>query len=92
MCGAIWRTAYPGTSLYNSRIPCLRKHLKMPQRLDQFTHRSNPNNTVDSICTYCYMTAATARNYIELKVKERSHQCNKAAGNVLPSLGLVSEG
>jgi hypothetical protein len=60
----------------------------MPEPLDQFTHRSNPNSTVDSICTYCYLTAATARNYAELKAKEKSHKCKKAAGNVLPFLAL----
>ncbi len=55
---------------------------------DQFTHRSNPNNTVDSICTYCYMAVASATDYSELKANEASHKCRKAVGNVLPFLEL----
>jgi hypothetical protein len=62
----------------------------MPERFDQFNYRWNSNDTVDSICTYCFMTAGTARNEAELRTKEISHKCTKAATNVLPSLNAVS--
>jgi hypothetical protein len=41
----------------------------------QFFYRINPDKTVDSICAFCYLTAATAATQEELHVREREHQC-----------------
>ena len=62
----------------------------MSEQFGQFNYRWNSNHTVDSICTYCFMTAGTARNKAELRAKEMSHKCPKEATNVLPSLNGVS--
>ena len=41
----------------------------------QFFHRRNADLTVDSICGYCLVTAATAANEPELDAKELTHRC-----------------
>jgi hypothetical protein len=41
----------------------------------QFFYRINPDKTVDSICAFCYMTAATANSQGELHELERAHRC-----------------
>jgi hypothetical protein len=41
----------------------------------QFFYRVNPDKTIDSICAFCYMTAATADTHAELHVRERAHRC-----------------
>jgi hypothetical protein len=41
----------------------------------QFFYRINPDKTVDSICAFCYMTAATVNTHAELHVRERDHRC-----------------
>jgi hypothetical protein len=41
----------------------------------QFFHRRNSDLTVDSICGYCLVTAATAANETELHAKEFTHRC-----------------
>ncbi len=38
-----------------------------------FSYRSNPDGTVDSICMSCYLTAATARSSDELRHGECLH-------------------
>lgn len=43
----------------------------------QFFYRINADNTIDAICAFCYMTAATATTRAELEVKERAHRCPK---------------
>jgi hypothetical protein len=42
----------------------------------EFLLRRNADDTFDSICTVCYLTAATAKNESELHEKERLHQCD----------------
>ena len=41
----------------------------------QFFYRINADKTIDAICAFCYMTAATAATRAELEVKERAHRC-----------------
>lgn len=41
----------------------------------QFFYRINADKTIDAICGFCYMTAATAATRAELEVKERAHRC-----------------
>ena len=41
----------------------------------QFFYRINPDKTVDSICAFCYMTAATANSQAEIHELERKHRC-----------------
>jgi hypothetical protein len=43
----------------------------------QFFYRINPDKTVDSICAFCYMTAATANSQGELHALERAHRCTE---------------
>jgi hypothetical protein len=40
-----------------------------------FPHRQNPDGTIDSICTGCYFTIATATSTAELEAAERAHDC-----------------
>jgi hypothetical protein len=41
----------------------------------RFYYRTNPDNTLDAICAFCYLTAATAANETDLHNKEAAHQC-----------------
>jgi hypothetical protein len=41
----------------------------------QFFYRINPDKTTDSICGFCFLTAATARNRAELQALEATHNC-----------------
>lgn len=41
----------------------------------QFFYRVNPDKTIDAICAFCYLTAATADNAADLHVQERAHRC-----------------
>ena len=43
---------------------------------ERFSHRSNKDGTIDSICARCYLTVGTARNESELPKIEHSHTCN----------------
>ncbi len=40
----------------------------------EFSYRTNPDGTVDSICMSCYLTAASARLSDELKQGEDLHR------------------
>ena len=40
----------------------------------QFFYRINADKTIDAICAFCYLTAATAATRAELEVKERAHR------------------
>jgi hypothetical protein len=44
----------------------------------QFIYRTNPDKTIDAICAFCYVTAATARSVAELQARERAHRCPKS--------------
>jgi hypothetical protein len=50
----------------------------------QFFRRHNPNTTIDSICTVCYLTVATADNERELHAKEVGHRCSERVTDLLP--------
>jgi len=44
--------------------------------LVSFARRHNRDASVDSICTRCYQTIASADNVSELASPEQSHVCN----------------
>jgi hypothetical protein len=48
----------------------------------QFVYRTNPDNTIDSICAFCFLTVATAENRADLHQPESDHQCMKAIGQL----------
>ncbi len=41
-----------------------------------FARRSNRDSSIDSICTRCYQTIASARNETDLTLPETSHSCD----------------
>jgi hypothetical protein len=41
----------------------------------RFYYRTNPDGTVDAICAFCYLTAATAADQADLHKKEAAHLC-----------------
>ena len=41
-----------------------------------FSHRHNPDGTVDSICRECFMTVAKAQDESDLFRMERQHTCS----------------
>jgi hypothetical protein len=41
----------------------------------QFIYRTNPDKTIDAICAFCYLTAATAETHAELRLQECAHRC-----------------
>ena len=47
----------------------------------QFFHRFNSDLSVDSICGYCLLTAATAANEADLRAKELAHRCIPKRGS-----------
>ena len=44
--------------------------------LPDFVRRSNRNGTIDSICTRCYVTVATAFWEADLETAEPHHKCD----------------
>jgi|SRR5580658_7379910 hypothetical protein len=56
-----------------------------------FVHRANENGTVDSICLYCYCTAASLPNEADLEGRETAHACwRKAQQTNVSKLGNVA--
>jgi len=43
-----------------------------------FPHRANPDGTIDSICSRCYVTIGTANRESDLEVMEAVHVCEPA--------------
>ena len=41
----------------------------------QFFYRVNADKTIDAICGFCYVTAATADSRADLQLLERAHRC-----------------
>jgi len=41
----------------------------------QFQHRNNGNGSIDSICTVCFLTIASAKDEEELAGYEETHIC-----------------
>jgi hypothetical protein len=44
----------------------------------QFVYRTNPDNTIDSICAFCFLTVATAEHRADLHRPECAHECMNA--------------
>jgi hypothetical protein len=44
----------------------------------QFFYRDNPDNTIDAICGYCFLTVATANTRSELRLLESAHHCGNS--------------
>lgn len=42
----------------------------------KFFHRLNADNTIDSICLSCFLTAARVENKADLHEREAAHQCD----------------
>jgi len=42
----------------------------------KFYHRVNADNTIDSICLICFLTAAKAEIGSDLRKLEAAHQCD----------------
>jgi hypothetical protein len=42
---------------------------------EEFFYRNNPDTTIDAICPYCFMTAATASNEADLQNLKSLHRC-----------------
>ena len=47
------------------------------KKLPHFHHRLNADDTIDSICLSCFLTAARAENKAELRELEAAHQCDE---------------
>jgi len=46
------------------------------QMKHKFAHRSNPDGTVDTICTCCFQTIATVSDEAKLPKIEQEHICD----------------
>lgn len=44
-------------------------------KTEKYFYRSNPDTTIDAICPFCFMTAATATNEADLLYLESLHRC-----------------
>ncbi len=42
-----------------------------------FARRKNHDSSIDSICTTCYQTIASANSTVELTTIEQSHMCDQ---------------
>jgi hypothetical protein len=42
-----------------------------------FARRKNHDSSIDSICTKCYQTIASADSAVELATMEHSHMCDQ---------------
>jgi hypothetical protein len=40
-----------------------------------YFYRENPDKTIAAICPWCFMTAASACNQVDLQYQESLHQC-----------------
>src|SRR5882757_11367326 len=59
-----------------SRNPSMRREdARKDVPFHQFIYRTNPDKTIDAICAFCYMTAATAQTHAELRLQECAHRC-----------------
>jgi hypothetical protein len=41
----------------------------------QFFYRENADKTIDAICGFCFLTAATANDFADLHKLESAHVC-----------------
>jgi hypothetical protein len=44
----------------------------------QFFYRVNPDNTIDAICGYCFLTVATANTRTQLRSLQSAHHCGNS--------------
>lgn len=42
----------------------------------QFFYRRNADNTMDTICGFCFLTVASAESEADLHALESDHECN----------------
>jgi hypothetical protein len=49
---------------------------------DEFAHRLNENDTVDSICLYCFATVGSAPKEADLEGAETAHPCSHRMVNM----------
>jgi hypothetical protein len=56
----------------------------------QFFYRMNPDNTIDAICGYCFLTVATANTRTELRLLESAHHCGNSLSTPAVSNRLLS--
>jgi hypothetical protein len=49
----------------------------------QFYHRVNADQTIDSICLRCFLTAARVENEADLHEREAAHECNNKEPSTL---------
>jgi len=56
-----------------------------------FARRPNHDASIDSICTRCYQTIASADSPGDLEVHERTHQCDPNGEFSLQHMNLQQE-
>ena len=61
----------PATRNPSMRFEDARKNV----HFHQFFYRINADKTIDAICAFCYLTAATAQTHAELRLQECAHRC-----------------
>ena len=44
-------------------------------KTEEYFYRNNPDTTIDAICPYCFMTAASASNEADLQILKSLHRC-----------------
>jgi hypothetical protein len=54
----------------------------------QFVYRVNPDKTIDAICAFCFLTAATAENEADLHAQESAHKCWETKARQQPEMKL----
>ena len=52
--------------------------------LVSFTRRWNRDSSIDSICTKCYRTIASANKEDELAIREKNHVCDPCEQAIRP--------
>ena len=50
----------------------------MPTVEQGFSHRINPDGSIDAVCHICFRTIATATSFADLASMEDAHKCNPA--------------
>ena len=51
-----------------------------------YAHCTNPDGTIDSICTTCFMTLGTAEEEAALQELECNHKCEKWSLKVITTV------
>jgi hypothetical protein len=73
---ALAKWAQYGVSTLGYSRPKIRVHWEVPKmKMEKYFYRNNPDTTIDAICPFCFMTAATATNEEDLHYLESLHRC-----------------